>query len=294
MVNILETLQKWSIPSAEIKKTSPAATAQATANTAETIRISIPKNQPLAGIDLRVYKDTDATLTDTVTEIRLLLDGVHTVKKMTGSMLKAIAALNGNPLSTGFYSIPILDPVIQADPIPCHKFNTIELEVDVAAGGASVKNVVAPSFFRLTKSGYPRLADWANAKILVETYNTMKQFGTVTGEQEVEHDRVWKAYGYMAEMGDNGSLSNTIFNTYSLVLIDLNGEKLVYEKANIAQERENNKQTAFGNAMPTGIVYLPFVDGIDVKQYSVVKSLLNIPSAGTNAQVKVLERRLMS
>jgi hypothetical protein len=261
---------------------------QQTANTAETLQFDLPPDQGIAGIDLTNKKDTDGTLVDNIKEVRLTLDGVKTFKKLTGPMLKALSILALNPCDTGHYVIPILDDKIKSDPIPGNNsFNSIVLEIDVAAAGASTKNVITPTLTRVTSKGY---SFPAAPKILVEKYNKKWQFGTLTGNQEVLHDRAWTSYGYLLQLADNDVLSDTAFDKYTLELINSNVDKTLINAVSLAKIKQMNKQMTNGVALPTGLFYIPFPDGLKVKDYTTVRSLIHNTSAGTNIQAQVLER----
>lgn len=288
MVSLFDLIDLFKVKSSEQKIATMASRTQTSVNATEKIEFDLPTDQAIAGINLTCAQDTDGTLVDNITEIRLTLDGIKTFKKLTGSMLKALSILNKNPADTGHYTIPILDPRISADPIlGKNAFNSIVLEVDVAAGGTGIKNVITPTLLRVTERGYP----WgAKPKLLVEKYNKLWQFGTLTGWQEVRHDRAWTAYGYLLELSDNGILSDTAFDKYTLQLIDENGDYTPYEELNLAQLKQMNKQMCGGIALPTGMFYLPFPDGLAVKGYTSVLSQLHVANAGTNVQAKVCER----
>lgn len=264
---------------------------QANANTAdEYVTFDLPMDMLLYGIDLICAKDTDSTLQDKIKEIEIKLDGSKVIHNLTGDMLKAISILNGKKPSTGFYNISIADPYLNCDPIYLKQYSSCKLKVTVAAGGTSVKNVITPTLQLGARQSYPRLSDLGASRLLVQTFLPQRAYGTNTGEQEYDHMRTQNVEGYLYELGDNGTLSNTAFSKLTLKLFSPNGVLTPIENVSIAQLREWSAQEANGNTLPTGLVYVPFPDKLKTSNFSNVKSYLNVASAGTNVQAKVLER----
>lgn len=283
-------LEKFGLVSEKLKTKTLATTTQPNANTAETVQIDLPTDMLLYAIDLYVNKKTAGTASDAINEVRLILDGNKYVKKMTGTMVKTIDQINGYKPSAGFYKIWCVDPHVGADPIPTWLLSSCVLEVDVAAQGASEYAQITPTLTVGLKESMPIAKDFSLSKILVEKYLKHAKFGTNTGWQEYKHERTYKIYGYVYEMDDNGTLSDSIFNKLTLKLISKEEELEPYTEALISQLKENLKQELLGNALPTGEVYVPFPDGLKSYRFSSIYSYLNIPSAGTNAGLKVLER----
>jgi len=281
---------KFSIKSDKIKANTLTATDQATANSAETVTLNLPRNKLIYGVDLKIAKDTDGTLTDTVTEIRVILNGNLIIKKYAGVVAKAIALLNGQKCSTGFYKIYFVDPILGGSPIPADALTTFTIEVDVSAGGAGVKNRVTPTLLE----GYKDSFSMGLNKILVEKYSIQKQYGTATGEQEYEHERTQDILGLIYDLGDNGSRSDTAFSYVTLEGKSRTEETKPYEKLALPQLKELNTQENNGNALATGIFALSFPEGLASYRFTTLRSLLNIASAGTNCTAKVIERYLIS
>lgn len=267
---------------------------QATANTAgESVTFDLPTDQLLYWIDLKVAKDTDASLVSNITEIELKLDGSKVVRNLSGAMLRAMNIYDHNKGSTGFYRLPIALPELGADPIPLNQFSSCTLKVTVAAAGDSTKNVVTPVLQLGARQSYPKLGDLGLGKVLVETFLPQKSYLTNIGEQEYEHMKANDVIGYLYELGDNNVLSDTAISYLTLELRNKTGKLTPCSKVPLAQIKEWNTIEANGNALGTGMFYLPFPDTIRTSDYTTVKSLLNIASAGTNVQARVLERYLL-
>jgi hypothetical protein len=246
----------------------------------------------LFGIDLMCAKSTDGTLHDKIAQVTLTVDGSKTILNPIGEIIKAQALLAGKKPSTGFYPFDIADPQTGVDPLWQNHYSSVKLTVKVAAGGTGVKNVITPTLRRGQRISYPKLLDTAQSKLQVELMGTKKTYGTDTGEKEYDHQRGQVVAGYFFVMEDNGTLSNTVFDKLTLQLNGDRGREIVIENLSIAQMREYNTVQAKGNALPTGIVYLPLSPPLKTTDYSSIKTLLNIPTAGTNIAVTVLENQI--
>lgn len=284
-------LKELDVQTQDLHSQPLASQTQTTANTAdETVTFDLPMDMLLFGLDLMCAKDTDSTLQDKIKEIELKLDGSKVLHNLSGDMLKAISYLNGKKPSTGFYNLSIADPYLKCDPLYLKQYSSAKLKVTVAAGGEGVKNVITPTLQLGARQSYPKLPDLAQSRLLVQTFLPQKAYGANTGKQEYEHMRTQNVEGYLYELGDNGTLSNTAFNYLTLKLFSPTGTLTPIEEVSIAQLREWSAQESNGNALPTGLVYVPFPDKLKTTQFSNVKSYLNVASAGTNVQAKVLER----
>ncbi len=163
-----------------------------------------------------MQKNTDGSLVDNITQVDLILDGSKVIRNISGAFLKAIAYLKGYKPSTGFYPVSIVDEQLGTDPLYLPNYSSLTLKVTVAAAGSGVKNVVTPTLLLGDRSSYSKLLDTQTSKLLVETMGTKKQYGAVTSEQEYEHQKGQYIVGYLMQMADNDTASNTIFNKYSL------------------------------------------------------------------------------
>lgn len=289
-----EILSKLGVTTKDtFKQTLPAKT-QATANTAgESVEWDIPMDMFLFSIDLKCTQDTDGALADKISQVDLILDGSKTIRNISGNFLKAIAYLRGYKPSTGFYPISVVDEQLGTDPLYLPNYSSLKLKVTVAAAGSGVKAVITPTLQLGARSSYAKLVDTKTTKLLVETMGTTKAYSTNTGNQEYEHQRGQVIAGYLYQMADNGSASATIFSKYSLQLSSaLQGHQKIAEEVDIATLKENNTEEARGNALPTGVFYVPIRDTLKTTDYTSIKAILYIPSAGTNAQLTVLERQI--
>jgi hypothetical protein len=283
-------LKSLGVSTKDLESKALASKTQATANTAgETVTFDFPMDELLYGIDLQCYKDTDSTLVDNITEIELKLDGSKVVRNLTGNMIKAKALLAHKKSSTGYYRLDIADPTVGADPIPLKSFSSLQLKVTFAAGGSSVKNVVVPTLQLGSDKSYTKPL----SKVLVETFLPQKAYGTNTGDQEYQHMRTQDIIGYIYELADNGSNSNTAITQLTLKLFSSQGTLTPIDHVTVLQLREKNTQASNGNALATGLVYVAFPDALRTGQFTNVNSYLYVPSAGTNVQAKVLESYLL-
>lgn len=285
-----ELLKKLGVVSEELTSAPLTASDQATANSVETISIKIPTDELLYAIDLMLAKDTDGTLVDNLNEARLIIDGNKIVRKIRGGMLKSLAILNKNKPSTGFYPISLVDPHIDSDPLPLWGVTSAILELDVAAGGSGVKNRATLSLMKGTKQSKPSLGNVTLANVLFEKYLTRESFGATVGERKYTCERTQGVLGYLLELGDNGSLSDTAFTYVTLQLNSPTGQKQPCYMYPLKQLKENNTQQNNGNALPTGYFYLPFPDKLLSSKYTSIYLILYAAATPTDAQARVLER----
>ena len=286
-----KVLEKLGVVSKDLFTKPLAPKTQATANTAgEVVEWDLPMDMLFYGVDLVNTSSVDGALLDKISQVTLTLDGSKPIRNLTGDMLKALALLRGKKPSTGYYPLNIVDEQLGTDPIYLKQFSSCKLSVTVAAGGSSIKNIVTPVLRLGARSSYGK--QLSTSKLLVELMGTAKSYGTDTGDQEYEHQRGQNVAGYLYFMADNGSGSNGIFDTMSLQLFNDSGRQIVFEQLPVTVQRETNTNQAGGNALATGLVYVPFVPNLKTTDYSTIKSILHIPSAGTKAQVTVLERQV--
>jgi len=282
-------MEKYGLPSEKTWERRISAITQPNANLAETVTVELPLDHFIHGILLRCAKDTDDSNVDNVNELRLIGDGNKYIKKMTGGMGKAVCIANAHKQSTGFYRVYATDPYIRlAQPIPAWVFTSLNLEIDVAAAGAGIKNKIFP----MIVEGAYRGEDLKGWKILIEKYLKWAKFGANTGEQEYRHERNYTLFGYLYEEDDGGALSDTKFNYLTLKAFTKESELTLRDKIFLAQLKEENTNE-FMNALPTGYHMLEFPDGLPTYNYTALYSYLNIPTAGTNIGVKVLERYVL-
>lgn len=268
-----------------------------TAATAETFIFEIPTDRLIHAIIISIGEnavagaagDTGATLADDVNDIQLQ-SNMGPLKDMTGGMSKQVSIVNKEVQSTGFYKLYFTDPVVPgAMPLPSWIFSSLDLKItDNAPAGAAYHHIRVS----VIESELPKGTDVTGWRILVEKYLRWKKYGTNTGWQDYDHERAYRIFGYLYAMDDNATLSDTAFDKFTLMGIAPGGEHRLVDEVWITHLRELNKQ-AYQNAMGTGYVYSEFREGYESGQYRTLMSKLNIPSAGTNVGVRVLERYLL-
>ena len=268
----------------------------AAAAAAQTFTFEIPTDRLIHAILISIGESTTAggldhqgTLADDLTDL-VLDSNMGQIKKMLASMTKQIAIVNKDVQSTGFYKLYFTDPVIkEAMPLPSWLFSSLDLTLTDNAPAASNYHHIMVS---VIESEIPEGLSVKNWRILFERYLRNKRYGTSTGQQDYDHERAYKIFGYLYAMDDNGTLSDTIFNKLTVLGIKPNGEHRLYDEAYIAHLKEANKQ-AYQNALATGYIYAEFPNGYDSGQYRTLLSKLDVPTAGTDAGVRVLERYLI-
>jgi len=266
----------------------------AAAATAETFTFEIPTDRLIHAIIVSIGEDTTAsgtqgTLADDILSFDLNSNLGH-LKEMTGDMSKQIAILNKEVMSTGYYKLYFTDPVIKrAMPLPSWLFSSLDLDITDNAPAASNYHHLRVS---VVESEVPPGTDVSDWRILVERYLRWKKYGTDTGWQDFDHERAYEIFGYLYAMDDNATLSATIFDKLTVLGIKPGGEHRLVDEQYIPHIVELNK-IAYQNAFGTGYFYLEFPSGYDSGQYRSLLSKLNIPTAGTNAGLRVLERYLL-
>lgn len=266
----------------------------AAAATAETFTFEIPTDRLIHAILISIGEDTTATgtqgtLADDITDLDLNSNIGH-LKEMTGGMSKQIAILNKEVMSTGYYKLYFTDPVIkQAMPLPSWLFSSLDLDITDNAPAATNYHHLRVSVVESEVPSGLNVSDW---RVLVERYLRYKKWGTATGWMDYDHERAYRIFGYLYVMDDNGTLSDTIFDKITVLGIKPDGEHRLADEQYIPHIKEGNK-VAYQNAFGTGYFYLEFAEGYDSGQYRSLVSKLNVPSAGTDARLRVLERFLL-
>ena len=233
--------------------------------------------------------DTGATLADDITDIKLTCN-LGTIKEMTGPMCKQIGIVNREIQATGFYKLYFTDPNIgEAMPLPSWIFSSIDLVItDNAPAGSNYHHIRV----MVVESEIPKGTDVTNWKVLVEKYLRWKHYGTSTGWMDFDHERAYQIFGYLDTMDDAAALSDTIFDKITLLGIAPGGEHKLVDETWVASLKQLNTME-FQQALATGFVYLEFVKGYESGQYRTLMSKVNVPTAGTNASLRVMERYLL-
>lgn len=260
--------------------------------TAETFNFDVPTDHFIHSILLSIGEDAVAgvegqgTLADDITDVSVILNGNNFIKELTGDMVKAIAIMNKNECATGYYKLFFTDPRIPvAKPIPAWLFSSITLRVKDNAPIASNYHHIHATVFASKRREIS--GDWA---LLVEKYLRWAKYGTNTLWQDYEHERAYNVFGYLYAMDDDGTLNATIFNKLRVIAQGEMGEWRPFDEANIPHLQEEDKQEYQGVSLPTGFVAVEFPQGLATRKFSSLKSQVNIPTAGTNAGLRVVER----
>lgn len=291
-----ELSKKMGVKPSETRITPLKQKNSAAAATAETFEIDLPRNKFIWAILLSIGEDTTATgtqgtLADDLVSMQLYGDGNKYMKKMLAGMSKEICKINREPQSTGFYKFYFKDPKLEETrPLPAWPFTSLTLEVLDNAPAASNYHHIRVSVIESNYAG----EDLSHWPVLVEKYLRWKKFGTDTGEMEYEHDRAYEVYGYLYTMDEGGTLTDDLFDKLDLMGIYPEGEDHIVDKEYFAHIKELNKQAYMAQAMGTGYYYVEFPNGYPTSKYSTLRSMCNIPTAGTNIGLRVLERYVLS
>jgi len=264
-----------------------------TAATAQWFEFDLPKDRLIWAILISIGEDatatgTQGTLADDLEQIQVIANGNKYLKDMDAVMSKQIGIVNHDVLSTGYYKIYFKDPKIdESKPLPAWVFTSLKLRVrDNAPATGNYHHV------RVSLIESERIGDISGWRTLIEKYLGRESYGTGTGWKEYEHERAYRIYGYLYAMDDNDTLSNTIFDKLKVIGKRPDREDRLFEEMYIAHIRELNRQE-YQNALDTGFMMVEFPQGFETDQYTSLKSYVNIPTAGTDAGLKVLERYLL-
>lgn len=265
-----------------------------TAATAQEFTFKIPTDRLIHAIQISIGQDTTAsgvagTLADVIASIDLNSNIGH-LKEMLGSMAKQISIINKEVMSTGFYRLYFTDPVIKrAMPLPSWLFSSLDLDLtDVAPAATEYSHIQVSVIESEVPSGLD-VGDW---RILVERYLRWRHYGTDEGWMDFDHERAYRIFGYLYTVDDDATLSDTEFDMLTLIGIKKDGEHRLIDEQYMSHIKESNT-VAYHQALATGFFYQEFPNGYDSGQYSSLLSKLNIPTAATNAGLRVLERYLL-
>lgn len=266
--------------------------------TAGTFDFDIPRNKYLWSILIAIGENTTAvggqgTLADDLVSLQLIGNGNKYMKDFSlADMVKEICKVNLEPQSTGYYKLYLKDPKLDGSrPLPTWLFTSLILRI--------VDNAPAASNYHhirvwITESDYLG-EDLTHHPVLIEKGGTpWRKFGTNTGKQEFEHERAYKVFGILYCLDDNGTLSDTIFDTLSIKGISPQGEIRPVEEQQLAAIKEMNKQEYLAQAMATGFFMVEFPIPLETSSFTSLKSYLNVPTAGTNVGIRTVERYVLS
>lgn len=286
---LAEIVRPENLRARKLKRQSSAAAAAA-----ETFTFEIPTDRLIHAIIISVGESTDTggvqgTLADDILSFDLNSNIGH-LKEMTGGMSKQINIINKEVMSTGFYKLYFTDPVIKrAMPLPSWLFSSLDLDILDNAPAATNYHHMQVS---VIESEVPSGLDVSDWRVLCERYLRWKKYGTDTGWQDYDHERAYRIFGYLYTQDDDGTLSDTEYDMLTLIGIKPDGEHRLVDEQYLSHIKEMNT-VAYQQALGTGFHYLEFPDGYDSGQYRTLVSKLNIPTAATNAGLRVLERYLM-
>lgn len=266
-----------------------------TAATAQTFTFDIPRDHFIHEIHITVYETSDATkvsrkpteLTDdlSTTTIQLIGNGNKTLKDGLGSMFKQVMRMEKRTPQTGLYTLFFSSGKIpEAKPLPAWVFTSLQLLITDNAPAASSFHCIEVV---ITESAY-EAQDLTNWRVMVEKYLKWQKYGTNTGEQDYEHERAYKVFTYLYLMDDNGTASATIYDLIKVLARKPEGELTVIDVPIPLLKAENDSEIQ--GTLDTGYFFIEWVQGFPAHEFASLYSKPNIPAAGTNAGLRVLER----
>lgn len=277
----LQPTKTWSRPLATVS--------DAAVNTAYTYNIDLPRDHFIHEIQIQVGYGASAgaftTLADNLANIQVVGNGNKYLKDGIGAMFVNYQRLSGLRHVTGIYHLFFSDPnVAEAKPLPAWVFTSLRLNIATVAPGASQYGSYIVTVIESAYQG----EDLTNWKIPIQKYLLWQKFGTSTGYVMYEHERAYKIYSYLYVQDDNGTVTADKFDKLKLLARSPSGE------LTIVGETPTKTLVAMNNArqvesLDAGYFYLAWAQGFPTADFSSLKSYLNIPTAGTNIGVRVLE-----
>lgn len=268
-----------------------------TIKTAQDFTFDLPRDHFIHEIHITVYETSGLAgtthipkdLQDHLLFIQLVGNGNKVLKYGTGDMFKQVMLVNKRNIQTGLYTLFFSDPHIpDAKPLPSWVFTSLTLTLTDQAPIVLSKHYIE---IVVTESAYEN-QDLSSWRVLIEKYLKWQKYGTNTGEQDYEHERAYKVFGYIYTMDDNGVLSDLIFDYVKLLGRKPEGEVTIVDVPIALLEAENNSEVAF-NHLTAGYVSLQWLRGFPANEFASLYSKPNIPAAGTNAGLRVLERYVL-
>lgn len=231
--------------------------------------------------------------------LRFICNGNKYFKKFTDyAQMKQIGYINKDKQPVGYHKLLFIDPRIpEAKALPSWVFTSVNLEIDLLAlaslttgSPTGIGNTFCNVY--LSESNFAG-EDISNFRVLVEKVAKTESYGANTGEQEYEHERAYKVFGYLYDMDDNGTRSDTKFDVFDLEARTKEKQIILKDKMSIAGLKAMNN-AMFQQALDTGFAYLDFAPkGLDTSVYTSLKTKPNIPTAGTNIKLKTVERYIL-
>lgn len=283
----LEPTKTWQRPLKENKST--------TAATAQSFYIDIPKDHFIHEIIIQVGEGTvspgEDGLADDLTDIKLVGNGTKYFKDAYGlaSFFPQIERMNGRRHQTGIYHLVFSDPAIpETRPLPAWVFTSLQLILTDNAPAATKSHFINVVVVESAYQGED-LSSW---KLLYEKIVKWANFGTNIGWWDYEHERAYKVFSYLYALDDNGTLSSTIFNKIKLVGRHPRGETIITDEIFLSVLRAENQGTII-ESIDNGFAFLQFLNGFPSADFSSLYTKFNIPTAGTKAGVRVMERYIL-
>jgi len=267
----------------------------ASAATAQKFYIDLPRDHFIHKIIIAISESSSkafdpSNLADDIVNIQLVGNGNKYIKDMTGAMCKQVMKLNKEKPATGFYVLYFSDPKIPiAKPLPAWVFTSLQLIIEDNAPASGQYHTVHVTLVESAYQGED-ITDW---HILIEKYLRWAKFGSNTGWQRYEHERAYEVFGYLYCMDDNGTLSDTVFDKLKLLARTKEKEITIISEVPISVIKAENNAEISVDTLDTGFFALEWVDGFPTHEFTSLYSYLNIPSAGTNVGLRVLERYVL-
>jgi hypothetical protein len=265
----------------------------ATAATAETFTFDIPRDHFIHEIHITVFESSGkndrcaARLVDDLdtTAIKVIGNGNKTLKDGLGSMFKQVMRMEKRTPQTGLYTLFFSSGKIpEAKPLPAWVFTSLQLLITNNAPAAASYHTIE---IVVTESAYEQ-QDLANWRVIVEKYLKWAHYGVFTGEQDYEHERAYKVFAYLYLMDDNGTASATIYDLIKVLARKPEGELTVIDVPVLLLKAENDSEIQ--GTLDTGYFFIEWVQGFPAHEFASLYSKPNIPTAGTNVGLRVLER----
>jgi hypothetical protein len=291
---MLELQQRKSLKPTKTWQRKLAQQKSAVAATAQTFYIDIPRDHFIHEIIITVGEHATAPLSglaDDLLDIKLVGNGNKYLKDAFGlaAFFVQVERMNRRKHITGMYHLTFSDPAIpEAKALPAWIFTSLQLILTDNAPAAATYHFINVTVVESAYQG----EDLTNWKVMVEKVLKWQKYGANTGWQEYEHERAYKVFSYIYAMDDNAALSDTAFDKAKVVGRNPTGEITVVDEVFILVLQAENKGTII-EAIDTGFAFLQFAEGFPTSDFTNLKTLLNIPTAGTNISVRCMERYIL-
>lgn len=225
-------------------------------------------------------------------------EGTKYFKQGQWNEFKQICISNLEKQPDGSVKIYFDDPKIEeAMPLPSWLFTSLVCQLDFEAitnlqtgdrtdqTGTEVKITVVESHFNKEDMSY-----WP---VLIEAVRTKQTFGTNTGYQVYEHERANVISSMLIHADDAGVESDTIFDKIRLIGRTKKAHYPIYDDVSLIDIKNANKESYQQQALATGFFMVEWPKGLNTSSFTSLKTELNIPTAGSNAGVRIMERYLL-